>query len=78
MTLHRCLNGGRKLPDNYSCGPLCPAFPSCLPPPSPELMSQLVRLRSVGESEHRAAAATVDMLELLRAAIKEGLAGSGE
>jgi hypothetical protein len=41
MSLCRCVHRDEKLPDNVTCGGLCPSFPACLPPPSAELLSSI-------------------------------------
>jgi hypothetical protein len=63
-----------KLPDNRTCGGLCQAFPSCLPPVSPEVLDRIVKDRLLEGLEAETAASIADALEQLHAAITRGLA----
>jgi hypothetical protein len=77
VTLQRC-QFGEQLPPNASCAALCPAFPDCMPPPSPELLSAIRGFRADGQARsenHEAVAAT---LEQLHEAITQGLEERGQ
>jgi hypothetical protein len=71
VTLKPCCAIGGELPDNVSCGAMCDGFPTCLPPPSPELLASVVALRAslAQEQEHHRAA--VRALRILQQAITE-------
>jgi hypothetical protein len=77
VTLRRC-QFGEQLPPNVSCAALCPAFPACMPPPSVELVGDVVQLVSGAEQQHAAASAVARTLSSLHDAIVEGLARKEE
>lgn len=78
MSRRVCHYAKVKLPDDTTCGSLCETFPSCLPPISPETLSQIRHRIVVGGLEAEATADTAEALEQLREAIDRGLARKDE
>jgi hypothetical protein len=71
VSLAPCQWTGHPLPDNATCGLLCPVFPSCLPDPSNELLRSLQTLRD--QSAVKDQEALLDNLVALHTAILRGL-----
>jgi hypothetical protein len=75
MSLCRCVHRDEKLPDNVTCGGLCPSFPGCLPPPSPELLSSISKALRPGShpsEPHRRRLAPASTPGPASTAIREG------
>jgi hypothetical protein len=80
MSLCRCVHRDEKLPDNVTCGGLCPSFPACLPPPSAELLgsiSKALRPGSQPSQPHRRRAALASTPGQASTAIPEGKGARG-
>jgi len=73
VTLRQCQFDEQLLPPKVSCGTRCPAFPACLPPPSPELVATVVRSEVEARSTHDNQAALIHVLSYLHDAITTGL-----
>jgi hypothetical protein len=73
MSIYPCHHGCGRLPANATCGARCPEFPSCLPSPSVELATAVLRFHL---DRHRArvhALVATEALQVLHGAITEGL-----
>jgi hypothetical protein len=72
VTLHRC-QFGEQLPPYVSCAALCPAFPGCMPPSSPELLSAIRGFWADGQARSENHEAVASTLKQLHEAITQGL-----
>jgi hypothetical protein len=61
------------LPDSLTCGELCPAFPACLPLPSPEILATVSQFTIDVERERSSAAAVACALSDVYEVITEEL-----
>jgi hypothetical protein len=67
--------GGEQLPLNVTCGTRCAEFPACIPSPSAELVTSIVRYCIDSEAEQAATEAVANALQSLHDAVTDGLAG---
>jgi hypothetical protein len=73
MSAHPCHHGRGRLEANATCGARCPEFPSCLPSPSPEVATAVLRLHLDRQRAHVHAVTATEALQVLHEAITEGL-----